>query len=254
MFLTGAAVNLLLGVAGGVLGSLIKKGIPKRFSDTVLHGMALCVIYIGLADLVNYVTVYSRGEGVSSLHVLIPILSMAIGGVLGEWIDIDRQMNRFASFLQRKLDKGGKSRMAEGFMTASVLFCVGAMSIVGSLRSGMFFDHRILIAKSVIDGIVGFVLATSFGVGVALAGVTAFVYEGVLSTGAYFLGRAMVGDGATAETVSATLSAMPAINEMTCVGALLIVGIGLNMLGVCKIRVVNFLPALVLPFLLCLIF
>lgn len=252
MFLTGAVVNLLLGVAGGVLGALVKRGIPKRFSDTVLHGMALCVIYIGLSDLIGYATVYSRTEGLSSLHVLIPILSMAIGGVIGELIDIDKQMNRFASFLQSKLDKKGGSKLAEGFLTASVLFCVGAMSIVGSLRSGMFFDHQILIAKSVIDGIVGFVLATSLGVGVALAGVTAFVYEGILSTVSYFIGRAMVGEGATAETVSATLSAMPAINEMTCVGALLIVGIGLNMLGVCKIRVVNFLPALALPFLLCL--
>lgn len=248
MILTGALVNLAVILCGGLLGTLLKKGMPERISQTVLHGMALCVIYIGLSDLVSYATEYSAREDVSSYHILIPILSMAIGAAIGELIDIDKQMNRLGTALQKKMQGKGNERFAEGFSSATILFCVGAMAIIGSLRSGLFCDHQILIAKSVIDGITALVLASTLGVGVALSAVPTFLYEAILTVIFYFAGQAVLGSGAEA---AEALAAAPAINEMTCVGALIIVAIGCNMLGVAKVRVANLIPALLLPFLLC---
>lgn len=260
MFLLGSIVNFAAVLVGGVLGALLHKGIPERISKAVLQGVGLCVLYLGLSDLIGYATVYSKTEGLSSYHILIPILSMALGVALGEWIDIERRMRTLGDFVQKKLtpkaSADGKEkappRLAEGFVTASVIFCVGAMAIIGSLRDGLFGDSQILIAKSLLDGITGFVLATSLGIGVSLSAFPVFIYQGLLSTAAFLVGKLIAGNMGAAADVSAMLSALPSINEMTCVGGLIIISIGLNLMGVSKLRVANMLPALALPFLFCL--
>lgn len=257
MFLLGSIINFATVVVGGLLGALLHKGIPERIRKSVLQAVGLCVVYLGFSDVIEYATVYSKTEGLSSYHILIPILSMALGAALGEWIDIEGKMQAFGSFLQRKLTsskskEGRETRFAEGLVTATVVFCVGAMSIIGSLRAGLFGDHQVLIAKAVLDGITGFVLASSLGIGVSFAALPVLLYQGLLSGGAFFVGRAVASHIGNAQEVSTLLSAMPAMNEMTCVGGLMIAAIGLNMLGCTRVRVANLIPALVFPFLFCL--
>lgn len=225
MILTGAIVNALTVFAGGSVGLLLKKGIPERMGDSVMKALVLCVIYIGIDGIL---------EG---NHVLIAILSMAIGTVLGELLDLNQRLDNLGSWLQSRFSSQNSSvSIAEGFVTSSLLFCTGAMTIVGSLQSGLSLDHSTLFAKSLIDGIAAVVLASSLGLGVIFSSIFCLVYEGLLALGAQFIAPFLT------ETV---------ISEMTCVGSLLIIGIGINMLFKDKLRVMNMVPAVFLPILLC---
>ncbi len=226
MVLFSSAVNGLAIVAGALLGLLLKKGLPERVSKGIMQGMALCVLAIGVKGFFD-------GE-----NFLISILSVAVGGAFGHWVDIDKYLNRFGAFMQRKLTKGESgSTFGEGFVTATLLVCVGAMAITGALDSGIRGDHTTIFAKSLIDFCSCMIMASSLGIGVAFAGVVCFLYQGTIALGgsviAAFLTEAMIG-------------------EMTCVGSILIVAIALNMLGMTKIKVVNFIPACFLPLLFCL--
>ena len=226
MVLFSSIVNGITIIAGALLGLLLKKGLPERVSNGIMQGMALCVMGIGIKGFFD-------GE-----NFLITILSIAIGGALGHWIDIDRYLNRFGAFMQKKLTKNeGGSTFGEGFVTATLLVCVGAMAITGALDSGIRGDNTTIFAKSLIDFCSCMIMASTLGVGVAFAGPACFLYQGAIALGgsaiAGFLTEAMIG-------------------EMTVVGSLLIVAISLNMLGLTKIKVVNFIPACFLPLLLCL--
>lgn len=225
MILTGAIVNALAVFAGSAAGLLLKKGLPERMGDSVMKGLSLCVMYIGISGAFE-------GE-----NVLIAILSMALGTVIGELLDLNRRLEDLGNWIQNRFkSKDSKTSVAEGFVTSSLLFCTGAMTIVGSLQSGLSLDHSTLIAKSLIDGIAAVVLASSLGYGVVFSGVFCLVYEGALAIFAQFIEPFLT------TTV---------INEMTCVGSLLIVGVGINMLWKNKITVMNSVPAVFLPIILC---
>lgn len=216
-------------LAGGLLGLVFRKGLPQRISDTLMKGLALCVMLIGISGSL-------KGE-----NTLIAILSIALGAVLGELIDLDKHLNRLGSFLQRKLTKKspaqeGGSHFAEGFVSASLLFCVGAMAVVGSLDSGLVGDHKTLFAKSLIDGMSAMVLASTLGAGVLMSAVPVFVYQGLITLLAGFLAPVLTDS---------------IVAEMTCVGSLLIIAISLNMLGLTKLKVMNYLPAIFIPIALC---
>lgn len=190
-----------------------------------MKGLSLCVIYIGISGAFD-------GE-----NVLIAIVAMALGTVIGELLDLNNRMEQLGQWLQNKFQsKDSKVSVAEGFVTSSLLFCTGAMTIVGSLQSGLSLDHSTLFAKSLIDGIAAVVLASSLGFGVLFAGILCLVYEGALALCAQFIEPFL--------TTSV-------INEMTCVGSLLIVGVGINMLFKNKICVMNSVPAVFLPIILC---
>lgn len=225
--LTGSFVNVILVTLGGGLGLLLKKGLPERVSDMVMKGLALCVIYIGISGSLD------------GTNTLVTVVSMALGAIIGSWIDIDKHVNNLAKKVEKKFDKGnGESTFAEGLVAATMLYCVGAMSIVGSLDSGISHDYSTLITKSVIDGVTAIVLASTMGWGVLFSSVPVFIYQGSITLLA----------GVVAPLLSDYM-----ISEMTCTGSLLIVAIGLNMLGVTKIKVMNCLPAVILPILVCLI-
>lgn len=225
MILTGAIVNALAVFAGSTAGILLKKGLPEHMGDSIMKGLSLCVIYIGISGAME-------GE-----NVLIAILSMALGTVIGELLDLNFQLERLGKWLQERFQSRDSSvSVAEGFVTSSLLFCTGAMTIVGGLQSGLSLDHSTLFAKSLIDGIAAVVLASSLGYGVFFSGIFCLVYEGMLALCARFIGPFL--------TVSV-------INEMTCVGSLLILGVGINMLFKNKICVMNSVPAIFLPILLC---
>ena len=219
MPLLGAVVNCLAVVIGASIGLLLKRGLPEKVSTTIMNGLGLCVLYIGISGALN-------GE-----NVLIAIISIAFGALIGEVLDLDEKLNRFGHLL-----KTDSSTFAQGFITASLLFCVGAMAIVGSLQSGLSANHETLFAKSLIDGIAALVLASSLGAGVMLSAVFVLIYEGSLTL--------------LAKAIEPYLTTSM-INEITCVGSLLIIGIAFNMLGVTKLKIMNYVPAIIITILLC---
>ena len=225
----GVIVNTLTVILGTVIGILFRKFLPQRLGDAVMKGVALCVLYIGISGML---------EGTNAI---IAILSMACGAIVGTLIDIDKWFNRFADFLQTKLARkkkeGASSTLAEAFVSSSLLFCVGAMTIVGSLDAGLRGDNSTLYAKAVLDGISSVFFASSLGFGVLLSAVTVFVYQGALVL--------------LAGVLQSVLTNEFIIAEMTCVGSLLIIALGLNMLGITKIKVMNYLPAIFFPILFC---
>ena len=225
----GVFVNTLTVILGTVIGILFRKFLPQRLGDAVMKGVALCVLYIGISGML---------EGTNAI---IAILSMACGAIVGTLIDIDKWFNRFADFLQTKLARkkkeGASSTLAEAFVSSSLLFCVGAMTIVGSLDAGLRGVNSTLYAKAVLDGISSIFFASSLGFGVLLSAATVFVYQGALVL--------------LAGVLQSVLTNEFIIAEMTCVGSLLIIALGLNMLGITKIKVMNYLPAIFFPILFC---
>ncbi|MCC8022797.1 MAG: DUF554 domain-containing protein [Clostridiales bacterium] len=223
----GTLVNVAAVIVGGGIGLLLKKGLNERLSDLVMKGLALCVMYVGISGALE-------GE-----NTLIAILSIAVGALIGGLPDLDKYLNRLGEKLEQRFKKEGddSSAFAQGFVAASLLFCVGAMSIVGSLQSGLTGDHTTIFTKSLLDFIAAIVLASSLGAGVLLSGAFVLVYQGGITL--------------LAGTLSPLLSEST-VNEMTCVGSLLIIGLALNMLGVTNLKLMNYVPAIFMPILLCL--
>ena len=225
MILTGTLVNSLTIIVGTVVGMLLGKFIPERMSDAVSKGVALCVLYIGIDGML-------AGE-----NTLVAIIATVIGAIIGELLRLDDRMHNLGDWVERRFAKNGtKGSISEGFVSASLLFCVGAMAIMGSLDSGLLRDHSTLYAKSTLDGITSIVYGSTMGVGVALSAVPIFLYQGAIALGASFIEPFL-----TPEVIA----------EMKCVGSILITGLALNLLGLTKIKVVNYVPAIFLPILLC---
>ena len=225
IFTSGAVINFFLVVLGSIIGLLLRKGISEKVKNTLIYGMALCVIYIGITGLF---------EGKANIIVI--IISFALGAIIGELLDLDKHINKFAKKIEAKLSKG-ESKIAEGFVTSTLLFCVGAMTVVGSIESGINSDNAMLYSKSVIDCISAAALSSSLGFGVMLAAVSVLAIEGGLTLLAVFVAPVLT------ETILA---------QMTVIGSCLIIALGLNMLGVTKLKVMNYLPCIFLPLILCL--
>ena len=218
--MTGVFVNVATVLLGSFLGLVFKKGISKRFTDAVMTGIGLCTILIGVQGML-------KGE-----NVLVVIVSMVLGAIVGTAVDIDKRLNGAGDFLSKKLkkdDSSDKVSLAEGFVTASLLFCVGAMTIVGSLNSGLKGDHSMIYTKSLLDFFSSMMLSASLGIGVPFAAFFVLVFQGgiVLLAG-----------------VLEPLLSASAIAEITCVGSLMILALGLNLTGIGKFKVANYLPAL----------
>lgn len=224
----GVVVNTLTVIIGSTIGLLAKKAIPKEWTDFIIKGIALCVIYIGVSGSLE-------GE-----NTLIMILSMAIGAVIGSACDLDKGLNSLANKLEQRFKKPGeKTTIAEGFISASLLFCVGAMTIVGSLEAGLLGDNQMLYTKATLDGISSIIFAASLGVGVLFSAAFVLAFQGAIVLLAQF--------------IEPFLEAA-VIAEMTAVGSLLIIAMALNMLEVTKLKVMNYTPAIFMPIILCPIF
>ena len=226
MIFTGAIVNFITVVAGTLVGLVAGRFLNERIRTATMNAVALIVIGIAIPGLMN------------STKPLVPILSLVIGTLIGEALDIDRAVNRLGDKMQAKFR--GKSKITEGFVTGTLVFAVGAMTVMGSLDSGLKNDHQILIAKSVIDGISSVVFASTMGIGVAFAGLSVLFIEGGIALLAYL-----------AASFAGTLLTEVVISEITFVGSLLILGIGTNLLGITKFKLLNMMPAVFLPLLLC---
>ena len=216
----GTLINVATILAGVGLGLLLRKGIPERMRDTVMQGLGLCVMLIGVSGAIG------------TADTMCVIVSIVIGGLLGSAINIEHQLDRLGQAAEKRFAKGDNSSFAKAFVTASLVYCVGAMAIVGSMDSGLRGDHTTLIAKSALDGVSAIFFTSALGPGVALSALAVLVYQGAIALLATWI---------------APLLTNPIIHELSAVGGLLIIGIGLNMLYDKHISVGNLLPAIFVP-------
>lgn len=216
--MAGVIVNVIAVLLGGSVGLLCKRGIPARLTDAVMLGLGLCTMYIGIDGAL-------AGE-----NVLIVIGAMVLGAIVGTLLDIDGAINRLGAWVEGKFHRreGEKTSLAEGFVTASLLFCVGSMTVVGSLNAGILGDNQMLYTKSTLDLVAAAMLAASLGAGVLLSAAFVLVFQGGL---------------VLLSSLIAPILTDAAIAEMSCAGSLLIIAIGLNMMGLAKIKVADYMPA-----------
>lgn len=215
----GVIVNVITVILGSLVGLMFKKGIPEKVSTSAMIGLGACTLYIGISGSLC-------GE-----NVLIVIASVVLGVISGTLLNIDGAINRLAKNVEMKFKKEGQSIcVAEGLVTATLLFCVGSMTVTGSIQAGLTGDNSVLITKATLDFVSSMMLASSLGFGVMLASLSVFIIQGGLVLLANFISPFM---------------STGAINEMTCVGSILIIMIGTNLMGITKIKVADFLPAVI---------
>ena len=216
----GVIVNTVAVIIGCFAGLLLKKGISQKVSTAVMIGIGLCTTYLGIDGALV-------GE-----QTLVLIISMVLGAAIGTALDIDGRLNRLNDIVEAKMkDSGKQTSLVNAAVTASLLFCVGSLSIVGPINAGLTGDNELLFTKSLMDMISAAMLSVSLGVGVMGAAAVVLVYEGII---------------ALLAGVLAPILPDYVINEMTCAGSLLIVALGLNLIGATKIKVANYLPAIII--------
>ena len=215
----GTIANALAIIAGGIIGLLFKNVIPEKISESLLKTTGLAVIGIGINLML-------AGENFTLL-----IISMVIGTIIGELIDIEGKLDKFGTVIENKM-KNSESNIALGFVTCTLVYCVGSMSIVGSIQSGLTGNHELLFSKAVLDGILAVTFSATMGVGVVLAGISVLLYQGTITM--------------LASLMQSLLSPV-VVSEMTSIGGVIIMGIGLNFIIANRMRVGNMLPSIFIP-------
>lgn len=215
----GTIVNAAAIVAGSIAGLLFRGGIPDKYNKTIMHAISLAVLVIGIKGALK------------SDELLIVIFSLALGSLLGELLKIEDHLGSLGKFLEKRFAKNDGG-FYQGFITATLLFCVGSMAIVGSLESGLTGDHQTLFAKSALDGITSIILASTFGVGVAFSSFPLFLYQGGITLAAVLVKPFLTPD---------------VVTQMSSVGGVLIMAIGINLMGAARIRIGSMIPAVFLP-------
>ena len=214
----GVLVNVGTVIVGACIGLMFKKGIPERVSKAAMIGLGACTLYIGISG------------SLCGQNVLILIASVVLGGICGTLLNIDGAINTLAQTVEKKFKKAdNRVSIAEGLVSATLLFCVGSMTVTGSIQAGLTGDNSVLITKATLDLVSSMMLASSLGVGVLLSSVSVLVIQGGLVLLAGLI---------------STFMSTGAINEMTCAGSLLIIMIGTNLMGITKIKVADYLPAI----------
>ncbi|XJS09960.1 DUF554 domain-containing protein [Aerococcaceae bacterium WGS1372] len=222
----GAIVNAVVIVICAIVGVQLRTGIPERVQASLMQGVGLCVLALGISGAI-------QGQ-----NTLVMILSIVIGTLCGEWIDIDRHVLSGVEIIEQKLNKNGIAKfgnLSQGMISASMIFCIGSMAIVGSLESGLIGDNSTLFTKSILDGITSILLGSSLGIGVALSAIPVLIIQGSITILAIFI------EPLLSEAV---------ITEIISVGSVLLLGLGLNIIGVTQFKIMNFVPAIILPVLL----
>lgn len=219
--MTGTIINAALIIAGSLMGLFFGNKMKDKYKETIMKGIGLCVILIGFK------------MAFETKDMLLLIISIVIGSFLGEWIKIEDGLYKFSDKIRDKLHhKKGFSNFTEGFVTATLIYCVGSMAIVGAIENGVNGNPDILIAKGILDGVSAIVFTSTMGIGVLFSFVPVFIYQGSLSLLAFQMQPILT------EVM---------VNEMSAVGGILILAIGLNILGIVKIRVGNMIPSIFIP-------
>jgi uncharacterized protein len=216
--MTGTFINTVTVIIGGTVGTFLRSRFPNGVRQMVMWGVGLVSLVIGLQ------------MSLATHNVLVVLGSLLTGGVIGELIRLEERLNTLGGTLQAKLSGEKDGTFSKGFVTASLLFCVGPMTILGSIQDGLSGDYTLLATKAILDGFASLALAASMGWGVLIAALTVLVYQGILTLGA---------------GLAKTLLTEPMVAEMGATGGTLILAIGCNLLDLTTIRVANFLPALV---------
>lgn len=227
----GTIVNIGAVLLGSAVGLLFRRMIPEKLKATLMQALALSTLCVGLTGTISGALEIAEG-GLSSRYTLMMILSMVIGTLIGETIDIEHQLDRFGAFCQKKLVHSDTSTFAEGFVTASLVYCVGSMAIVGSLNDGILHKPDILFAKSALDGVISIVFASTLGIGVMFSILSVALYQGSLTAAAALLSPFLTD---------------AVITQMSFIGSLLILGIGFNFIYKPHLKVGNMLPAMFVP-------
>lgn len=227
----GSIVNAVGIIAGALLGMIIKDRLAERFKAIIMQALGLSVVIIGLSGTLSAIFRVSSDGTLESKDIMIMIIFLVVGAIIGEAIKIEENLNRFASLIQKKLPGSG-GNFSVGFVSATLLFCVGAMAIVGSLEEGLTGNAGTLYAKSILDSISSIIFSATMGIGVLFSAIAVLIYQGSLTLLAEFLEPML-----TPEVIS----------QMSLVGNVLILGIGINLLEIRKIKVANMLPAVFLP-------
>src|SRR5690625_400006 len=222
LVLYGTIINGITIIVGGFLG-LFFSNIEEKYKETVIHGVSLVVILIGLQ------------MALTADQVILVLVSLLIGALIGEKINIEDNINKFARKLTSRLKTKNNDNIAQAFITATLIFAIGAMAIIGALDSGVRGDHEILITKAIIDGFTALILTTTLGYGVIFSAIPVVLYQGSIAILATQI-----------EKIVPDHLLQGLITQITAVGGLLIVAIGLNLLKVTHIRISNLLPALLI--------
>jgi len=217
--LTGTIVNAIAIILGSLLGLMLKRSIPAKFNATIMQAIGLAVILVGLKGAFK------------SDDLLLIIICLAAGSIVGEWMAIEARLEAVGQWFESRFS-GTNGGFAKGFVTATLIYCVGSMAIVGAMESGLTGNHQTLYAKSMLDGITAIVFTSTLGIGVMLSAVSVLIYQGLITGAALMMKPFLIPE---------------VVNQMSAVGGLLIVGIGINLLEMRKINVGNMLPAIFLP-------
>lgn len=227
----GTIANAAAIICGALGGIVLRRGLPEKWQQTIMQGVALCIVVIGLQ------------MAFKTANIVIVVVSLVIGSIIGEYFDIEGNLQKFGSWIASKVyhgkDGSFAAQLARGFISSTLIFCIGAMAVVGALQDGLKQDPAILYAKATLDGIISVILTANLGIGVAFSAFSVFIYQGCLTLLAAFLQTVMT------EAV---------LNEITACGGVLITAIGINMLKILEIRISNQLPAIFIAWLLAYIF
>ncbi len=218
--MTGTVINVITVVAGGTLGALLGERLLSRIRHIIMQGVGLVTLAVGMS------------MAITTNNFVLVLVSIVIGGMLGEWWRLEERLDGAGEWLEAKASRFpflARGDFTKGFVTASLVFCVGPMTILGSFQDGLSGDYTLLAIKSVLDGFACLAFAASMGMGATFSAITVFVYQGALTLGASLFENILT-------------DAM--ITEMTATGGVMILGIGLLLLEIKRVRVASFLPAL----------
>ena len=233
MFGLGTIINTAAVLAGGLLGMLLKNGVAKKFEKILMQALGLATIFVGAGGVLKYMLVLENGV-LATRGTMLLIFSLVIGCLLGQWLDIEAKMETLGIKLKQAARIKNDSHFVEGFVTTSLIICVGAMAIVGAMQDGLSGDSSMLVAKSLLDFALVAILASTYGVGPVFAAIPIFVYQGAITVIAALFGA----------VISSAL-----IEELSFVGSALIFCVGVNLVREKTFQVANMLPALLVPIL-----
>lgn len=225
----GTLINFSTVMVGGTLGLLIGGHLPERIKVIVIAAIGLITIVLGVS------------AAIQTENALIPLVALVLGAIIGELIDIDKAINRLGEWLKQRFEKVGSGQnFTTAFVIASLQFCVGPLTILGSINDGLTGNYSLLAIKAVLDGFSAIIFASTFGVGVLFAGATILIFQGTISLLASEIKPLLV------SIPNAHMSAQPRVIELSAVGGVILIGLAFNILDIKRIKVANLLPALVI--------
>ena len=227
----GTIINTAAVIVGGLLGLLLKKGIAQKFEKILMQALGLATVFIGAGGVLKYMLVKQEGK-LSTQGTMLLIFSLVIGSLLGQWLDIEGKMEKLGIALKAAVKLQNDNRFVEGFVTTSLIICVGAMAIVGAMQDGLSGDSDMLVTKALLDFALVVILASAYGVGTVFSALPLFLYQGAITLIAALFG-AVISDGL--------------VDSLSFVGSALICCVGVNLVKEKTFQVANMLPALLIP-------